>query len=109
MSPTEIIETDELPIEGKKKLYDQVIVEMFRRVYKPDANVLPFTNNTIAISFCDPSALNHWMTGRMCSWNSMTRQNLKRFLSSDMHGINWYGMISEASRELAERRLCDDC
>jgi hypothetical protein len=72
MSPTEIIETNELSIEGEKKLYDQVIIEMFRRVYKPDADVLPFTKDEL-VQVCQelaivinnvPDVPYHYRTGR---------------------------------------------
>jgi len=72
MSPAEIIETDELPTEGEKKLYDQVIIEMFRRAYKPDADASPFTKDEL-VQVCQESSIvinnvpdvpYHYRTGR---------------------------------------------
>jgi hypothetical protein len=72
MSLTDTIETEDLPSEGEKKLYDQVIAEMFRRVYGPDANVLPFTKDEL-VQVCRelaivinnvPDVPYHYRTGR---------------------------------------------
>ncbi len=72
MLPTEIIENDDLSTEKDKKLYDQVIIEMFRRVYKPDANALPFTKDEL-VQVCQelsivinniPDIPYHYRTGR---------------------------------------------
>lgn len=72
MSPTEISETSKLSIAGEKKLYDQVIIEMFRRVYKPGADVLPFTKDEL-VQVCQelsivinnvPDVPYHYRTGR---------------------------------------------
>lgn len=72
MPPSEMVENDEFSLETEGKLYDQVVVEMFRRVYRPDANVLPFTKDEL-VQVCQdleivinnvPDIPYHYRTGR---------------------------------------------
>lgn len=72
MSPIQSTENNETTIEGERKLYDQVILEMFRRVHKPGANRLPFTKDQL-VQVCQeltiiinnvPDIPYHYRTGR---------------------------------------------
>jgi len=72
MPHSEIDENDEPTVDVERKLYDRVIIEMFRRVYEPDASVLPFTKDEL-VQVCQdlaiiinnvPDISYHYRTGR---------------------------------------------
>jgi len=72
MSPNNVMGNDEFFAEAGRKLYDRVIIEMFRRVYKPDVDLLPFAKEEL-VQVCReldivinnvPDIPYHYRTGR---------------------------------------------
>jgi len=72
MSPNDVTENDEFSAEAGQKLYDQVIIEMFRQVYKPNMDSLPFAKDEL-VQVCQeldivinniPDVPYHYRTGR---------------------------------------------
>jgi len=72
MSPSSGVENDEFSAEAGRRLYDQVIIEMFRRVYKPSVELLPFAKDEL-VQVCQdldivinnvPDIPYHYRTGR---------------------------------------------
>jgi hypothetical protein len=72
MTRSEVIENGEFSVEATRKLYDQAIIEMFQRVYKPNTKVLPFTKDELVQACQDlaivinnvPDIPYHYRTGR---------------------------------------------
>lgn len=72
MSPNSVMENDEFFAEAGRKLYDRVIIEMFRRVYKSNIDLLPFAKDKL-VQVCQeldivinnvPDIPYHYRTGR---------------------------------------------
>jgi hypothetical protein len=72
MSPNDVMENNEFLVETELKLYDRVIIEMFRRVYKSNMDLLPFTKDEL-VQACQeldivinnvPDIPYHYRTGR---------------------------------------------